>query len=75
MSHVLLVSQLPWQRNDANTVPGVFLVLAYGSLYLPSLPRLWQIFNNFYDSVLKIFCNEVLRVIKMVSKHAIDIIG
>ena len=34
-----------------------------------------KFFNNFYESVLKIFCNEVLRVIKMVSKHAIDIIG
>ena len=32
---------------------------------------LWRSLNKFYESVLKIFWNEVLNAIKTVNKHAI----
>ena len=72
MIYVLLTAELPWQRNDAIMFVTClciswnqdffFLEIAEGSSCLPSLPRLWQSFNNFYESVLEIFWNEVLRV-------------
>ena len=55
-------------------VPGVFSQIAKGSLYLPWSHRWWQGLNKFYDSVLEIFWNKVLRVIKTVKKRAMDII-
>ena len=44
-------------------------------MYLPYLAGLWQSLNRFYESILEIFQNKILRVIKTVDKHAIDIIG
>ena len=32
-----------------------------GSFYLPSLSRLWQSVNKFYESVLEILRNEILK--------------
>ena len=37
-------------------------------MYLPQLPRLWQSLNKFYESILEIFPNKTLRVIKTVDK-------
>ena len=39
------------------------------------MPQSWQSLNKFYESVLEIIWNKVLRVIKTVNKHAIDIIS
>ena len=44
-------------------------------MYLPQLPRLWQSLNKFYGSILEIFQNKILRIIKAVDKHAIVFIG
>ena len=67
MIHVLLASELSWQRNDT--------IMFFTSSYHPQLPQLWQSLNKFYESVLEIFQNEVLKVTKPVNKHAINIIS
>ena len=41
----------------------------------PLTASIMQSLNSFYDSVLEIFWNEVLRVIKTVNNHATDLIG
>ena len=61
MIYVLMTSELPWQRKDTIT----FFTCLCISVSL----------NKLYDSILEIFWDDVLRVIKTVNKHAIDIIG
>ena len=56
------------ERNEALGLLFVFVFLGTrsffseigkGSFYLPSLSRLWQSVNKFYESVLEIFRNEI----------------
>ena len=65
----ILTSEIQWQRNEAIRLIICLCISRYqefffseigkGSFYLPSLSRLWQSVNKFYDSVLEIFRNEI----------------
>ena len=77
MIWVSLQSELPWQSNEAITFFIHLCVSLYQEFFflayrlreyhgLSYLPQLWQSLNKFYESVLEIFRNEVLRVIETV---------
>ena len=50
----------------------VFSEIAQGSLYLPWPSRRWQSLNKFYESVIEIFGDGVLGVIKYTVKNILS---